>query len=764
MALSFQSPREMNKTRLLKGLVSLLFVLSCFVPYPVLAQKTQDKTQHVLVLLSYSPGHAITDALTAGLLEIFTAQPNSKIELLFEYMDAKRLSGELYQESLRDLYQLKYLNQPLDLIIACNNEALDFMLNFGTDIFPHVPIVFCGIEQEHNQLTKTYPEITGTFTPPDFKGTYDLIKLLHPNLKRLVVISDNTSTGQSLVSQARLNMADDAQVHIAYLVNFSTDELLEEISNLPKDSVILYLGFYRDAAGNASTGEAALSLIHSRAKVPIYTLWDVFIGKGVVGGSLLDVKSQGREAAQQALQILAGTPASLIPIKTFHTSTLKLDYNQLTRWNINTTNLPPGSVIQNHPSAFITQYLPYIITGFSFIVLQTVIIIAFLITFNRRRQAEQALRESEERYRGIIETQEDMIVRFDQKGRLTFVNDACCQKLGKERRLLLQMQFQDLILDKDRDRIFPLFTQLFKPPFRVISDLRIPTPQGIRWILWENYAIHDANQHILEIQGIGRDITDRKRTESELVRLNTELEQRVQKRTAQLEAANHELEAFSYSVSHDLRAPLRAVEGFSTALFEDFSDSLPEEGKLYLTRIINSAQRMNQLIEGLLRLSRITRGSINFAPVDLSAMAHMIRTELANSDPDRVVNWEIEPGLLAIADSNLLYIVLNNLLNNAWKFTSHHTIANIKFGKIIENGRDVFFVKDDGAGFDMQYAVKLFGAFQRLHKDTEFEGSGIGLATVRRIIQRHGGQIWAESKIEEGATFYFTLPGEDVAK
>jgi signal transduction histidine kinase len=246
---------------------------------------------------------------------------------------------------------------------------------------------------------------------------------------------------------------------------------------------------------------------------------------------------------------------------------------------------------------------------------------------------------------------------------------------------------------------------------------------------------------------------------AEIERINADLEQRVRERTAQLEYTNAELEAFCYSVSHDLRAPLRAIDGFSQALLEDFPEVVPGEAQRYLARIRASTQRMGQLIEDLLNLSRVSRVELQKKPVNIGELARQVAAELQTREPQRKVEVSIWDGMEATGDARLLRAALENLIGNAWKFTSKAELARIEVGVLRDGGKATYFVKDNGAGFDMAYASKLFGAFQRLHAASEFAGTGIGLATVQRIMHRHGGRVWADAKVGEGAVFYFTLEG-----
>lgn len=245
---------------------------------------------------------------------------------------------------------------------------------------------------------------------------------------------------------------------------------------------------------------------------------------------------------------------------------------------------------------------------------------------------------------------------------------------------------------------------------------------------------------------------------SALADVNKNLEKIVATRTVQLEQTNKELETFSYTISHDLKAPLRSIDSFSLILLEDCADQLSGEGKDFLIRIRNNTRQMSELIEGLLALSHVSRGVLNLKPIDLSAMAQAIIEDLRVRTPEREVNVSIEKGLVANVDSKLVRSVFQNLIHNAWKYTSKTANARIKLGMLKQNGENIFYLEDNGIGFNMRFATKLFGAFQRMHNVADISGTGIGLATVQRIIHRHGGRIWAEAEEGNGATFFFTLP------
>jgi len=365
------------------------------------------------------------------------------------------------------------------------------------------------------------------------------------------------------------------------------------------------------------------------------------------------------------------------------------------------------------------------------------------------------------RYRNTLESMVEGCQIIGPDWRFLFVNDtAAAQKLCKQEDMVGRTIFE-CDPEMEQSELYALLQRCMQArlPQKTIHLIR----NGDGSESWYELSIQPAPDGILILSN---DISERKRAEQALQNLNVELERRVEERTAQLVAANQELEAFSYSVSHDLRAPLRAIDGFSTVLLSDYVDQFDPQGRHLLTRIQEGSKRMGELISDLLALSHIGRSELVRREVDLSQIAVEISMEIRERDPQRTVEFQIESPLLAQADARLLRIALQNLMENAWKFSRANPQTRIELGLFHPapeaaygsgGNEKTYFIRDNGVGFDMNYAGKLFAPFQRLHTQEQFPGSGIGLAIVKRIINRHGGRIWVESHRDEGATFFFTL-------
>ncbi len=397
---------------------------------------------------------------------------------------------------------------------------------------------------------------------------------------------------------------------------------------------------------------------------------------------------------------------------------------------IGTTNDPLGALVAYHPKARTVSALD---VRFVEAIAQTL------------AESERAM-ASNRRTAQVLDSIRDAFVAADRDLRITYVNARMAAFWKGAPLDFIGRPIEHFTAQFHDDGVA---YRRIKQALEEDRPLTFEIPFNERWYEARLYPFSDG------VAAYVRDVTRRKTEQQRMVALNVELEHRVAERTKQLELANKELESFSYSVSHDLRAPLRAIDGFSQALVEDYHDLLDEQGRNYIDRVRKAAQRMADLIDALLGLSRVARATITFSDIDVSEIAQEIAADLREGEPEREVTFEIEPGLRARGEAGLIHAVFANLMGNAWKFTRRAAHPTIRVGRL-PGGE--FFVADNGAGFDMAYGNKLFGAFQRLHATDEYEGTGIGLATVARIVRRHGGNIRAEGAVGAGASFFFTLP------
>jgi PAS domain S-box-containing protein len=373
------------------------------------------------------------------------------------------------------------------------------------------------------------------------------------------------------------------------------------------------------------------------------------------------------------------------------------------------------------------------------------------------RRTQEELEGSRARYFDLYDLAPVGYFTLSERGLILEANLTAAQLLGVTRGALVKQPLSRFILPEDQDIHYRHFKPLLETGAPQSWELRLLRKDAAPfWARVEATTAQDADGASV-CRAAMSDITDRKRAEQEIQGLNAELEQRVRSRTAALEDANKELQAFVYSVAHDLRSPLIGIDGWSQVLLEDYGAHLDAEAREHLDRVRAEVEYMGRLIDDLLQLSQVGRAEMVLKAIDLSSLAQTISARLKKANPGRLLEFVIGPGLRGKGDTLLLEIVLTNLLDNAVKFTRPRSPARIEFGKTEQKGETAFFVRDNGVGFDMRHVGTLFGIFHRLHPDSEFPGTGIGLATVQRLIHLHGGRVWADGRVGAGACFYFTL-------
>jgi len=722
--------------------------------------------RRVLVLTSYGDGRPGVEDLLQGFMTTLSQGGLSVEQVFTENLDLERAHDAAFRRSLAQTLRIKYGRLPMDLVYVVEQPALDFTLQELPAVTREAPIVLVravlpvGAGRAGRRFVRQLISY-------DLDGTLHRAMDLFPGTRKVLFVAGSTESDRAILAQA-LRVMDPWKGRVACedTAALTLEQIKARVRQPDPGTVIVVLPVNRDAAGRTLVQMETAILVAATAGAPVFTLWDNPVGKGAVGGSITNFTDVGRQAAKFALDLMAGRAALAAPVTDLPArSTAKFDWAQIERWRGDPAGLPRDSVFINRPATLWQQYRRPVIAAALFLLAQTLLIALLLLQRRLRSLAQERLRESEERFRILLEQAPEAIIVYDPVANQVVDANANAERLfGVSREQLRRSGFLP-------------FYAAEQPGGREAAELLAESMGRILAgtpLLGER-AIHsaDGRELLCEIRAVGLpsgrqplirasfiDITERKAAEAEVLRLNEELEQRVQDRTAKLEAAGKEMEAFSYSVSHDLRAPLRSIDGFSQALLEDHLEQLDEAGRHHLARIRRGVQRMGQIIDDLLRLSRLDRAGLSPEEMDFSALCRKVVDELAGADPGRRVEVAIQPGVTLFADRTLMQVVLENLIGNAWKFTRLRPDPRLGMGETATaQGERAWFIRDNGAGFDPAHAGKLFEPFQRLHPEAEFEGTGIGLAIVQRIIRRHGGRVWAEAEPGAGATFCFTLPG-----
>ena len=705
-----------------------------------LKETTQSKK--ILVLYSYESVMPLYEDLDPLIRNKFISDLTDRSHLYIEYLDLSRFHDNVYIQRLSDLLRYKYSTNHMDLIISINPPAFHFLMEHGERLFPEIPNVFLSLGAIHLEDRDLNPNMTGIVTKENFvKKTLEVALQIHPNTRQIVVVSGTSESDRGLVAEARQTFQEyeNALVFI-YLTEATIQEIQKKVHNLPEDTAVLYLSFLWDKTGDAHIPQEALSQIADSSNAPIYGYFHTYLGHGIVGGYLHDFDNEIEKAVTIGTRILHGEKPMDIPIEISEASYM-FDWQMMRRWNIDEKNLPPHSKIVNKETSFWEMYKRRIMMIIVLIIIEAFLIFLLYINLLKRRKAEYALKIAHDDLEEKVKKRTTELTRMNKelrheirvRKRTELELQESLESLKSSQRATMNLM-EDLSIEVDerkkaQHKIKEYSENLEKMVEERTKELREQTRKLEESQKALTYLLEDVNEYREELETINMRLQD----------------------------ANKELEAFSYSVSHDLRAPLRAIDGFSLALLEDYHDMLDDQGKNYLDRVRKASQRMALLIDDILQLSRVTRSPLTRKQVNLSKLAQEIAEELRNAYPHQKMELRIQQGLTGSGDVRLLRIALQNLMENAWKFTQKNPSPTFEFGITKNKTKNAFFIRDNGTGFNMKYADKLFGPFQRLHSSKEFEGTGIGLATVQRIIHRHGGHVWAESKPEKGSTFYFTL-------
>lgn len=753
--------------------------------------------KNVLILNSYQKGLSWTDDQTEGIINVLK-ESEIKCNIAVEYMDWKNYPD---QENLNKLYEhlkYKYINKSIDIILTSDDAAMNFALKNREEIFSNAPVIFSGLNNFSSvEITGSYENVTGVFEVIDPENTIEAALKINPKLENVYVLFDDSESG-ILIGKQTINSINSVypQLKVLTLRGKELEDVLNEVEQISGESIILITTYYLEGNGVVAGFEEFCRLVSQNSRVPVYDIFEFGIGNGVIGGSMVSGKVEGESAGRMAVKFLNGTSISDIPMEKTKKARFIFDYNELRRFNIPLKSIPKDSDIINNPFLFLETYKNLVVSVLAIISMLVTFILILLFYLRKITRMKESLllknKELSELYEELTSTNESLKQQYDKlnKAQLDLVTSERKYSLLYEKMLNGFFIFEP-VLNKENKIIDIRFINV-NPGFGIQTKLAVRDIIGKTWSQAFGYPNHelevyqnilstgegerfetyypDANVYYLvnafkindhQVGSVFDNITEYKLAIKEIKKLNEVLEQRVIDRTKELQNAVKELEAFTFTVSHDLKSPLRAVDGYSRIIYEDYGETLNEEVNEAILGIRTICSDMIEMINRLLQYSTTSRRLLSKEKINFEEIIKKIFIELHSLDNDREVKLIIETKLPEInVDKVMIRQAIYNMLSNAFKFTKNRDNAVIYIGSTITENEYIFYVKDNGVGFDMEYSSKLFGLFQRLHTSDEFEGSGIGLVTVKKIIEKHDGRVWIEGKVNEGATVYFTLPFE----
>jgi signal transduction histidine kinase len=751
--------------------------------------------ERILVLHSYDQGLSWTHSQHEGIIGVFK-DAGERYSLYVENMDWRNYADEENLKQLRERFSYKYSDKKIDLIITTDGAALEFALASRKEMFSDAPVIFSGItDKEVKRLTDGHDRVTGVIEEIDPAGTVRAAYRINPGIRRIYIVYDNSESGilvGEITTETVRELVPDAD--IVALNSIYPEMVYDIISKAGQDSVVISTAFMGGMDGTIEGYDYFCSELSRISSIPIYHLYDVGLGNGAIGGSVAVGRLLGEEAAKAALKVLNGEDISNIPFIRQKTTQYVFDYNLLDRFGVDISLLPKESVIINRPYSFLEENLSIVLTVVIIIVMLLMFITILLFYLKRLQMMKNELAMNNSKLTGLYEdlsaASRKLKKQYDELAAVQSDLNSSEYKLG----LLFEKMMNGFFIFEpvynSMNRLVDLRFLNVNPGF--FQNMGIPEAEitGMTWLEFfgspnaylahfqnlidtgrsERFEVHDArtgSYHLVEpflitenqVGVMFENITDYKKALKEVRKLNADLEKRVADRTAKLQEAVKDLEAFAYTVSHDMKSPLRAVDGYASILMEDFAHKLDSDAVQMLNNISRISRESIEMINKILQYSRTSTAVMNIEPLDMESLVKEVFDELMPAYPNRDIDLVIESGLPGVnGDRILLKQMLQNLLSNSMKFTVARDRAVITVGCTITHDFYIFYIKDNGAGFDMKYSDKLFGLFQRLHSADEFEGSGIGLITVKKIIEKHEGKVWIEGKVDEGATVFFTLP------
>ncbi len=738
--------------------VLLIWIVQVYLPVQVFAYQTEKK--NILVIHSYNKGLYWTESITEGIHAVL--DPYQKdIVLEWAYMDTKYNDYQGYNEQLYKLYKYKYKNRHFDAILTSDDDAFQFMLKYGQEVFPGVPFVFCGVNIFEEQMREEHPDFTGVIERIDLESTLDIAIKLHPERNTLLVLTDGTTTGTIVKEMVeKYKSYYDQKLKFEFYESMNLDEIEKKLKTMPEKTLIFVLTYFKQPEGGVISEKEAMQYLTNTYNFPVYSCWDIYMESGMVGGMLNRGFEQGRVAAEKILLVLKAGSAQDIPIGQSIPNQYMFDYNQMKRFGIKLTDLPPGSIIKGRKDFIYSipkeQAWIYICVLIGLLVL---IIGALSINIYKRKKAEETLRASEERYRKLVEILPvALIIHID--GILQYANEAAYK--------LLQVSRSEDIIGKSMwDFVHPDSVGVLTAYIEKFAQGIIQDPVETKVITGEGENIDVQSivtllpyKNQIGIMVVAIDITEQKKA--------AELKEKIKEKKRLLEEVQEydrlKTEFFS-NLSHEMRTPLNLIFSSIQLLELDFNRQVLDEKSIQkkIKILKQNSYRMIKLINNLIDISRIDAGyyEFNLQNMDIVLLVEDIVQSVAAyveyKKIQLIFDTDIEEKIMACDPEKIERIILN-LLSNAIKFTDRGGQIMVE----ICDGKDdiQIYVKDTGIGMELDQKELIFDRFRQVDKSftRKQEGSGIGLSLVKSMVEMHKGSITVGSIYGQGSEFRITLP------